>query len=232
MDYYGLEYENLRIEADNDKRYIFERPILIVTVSLAAINFGAVDYFPFIPAFITFMLCFNLLFTANRLLSATRITSYILVVIERDHRPYIGWENLMLHYRELTHKLGRKRVKRLVKEELDRSLLPKRGGFYQIIYWFHIFILFVTYSGFILKKNSPSLWVVLFSLIPILWFLYLLVVYHNNRFRKQLIVENILMEKVLAYVQDKRVLEELMVQYSDKRGTGAKGRARDHKTGR
>ena len=35
---YELEYESLRKEADTNKNYVFERPILIVTVSLAATN--------------------------------------------------------------------------------------------------------------------------------------------------------------------------------------------------
>lgn len=97
---YDLEYENLRREVDIDKKYVFELPILIVTVSLAAINFGPSDYIPYIPAFITILLCFNLLFTVNRLFSAARIITYIMLVIEPDYKPYIaGWENLLLYHR-------------------------------------------------------------------------------------------------------------------------------------
>ncbi|MCF8302475.1 MAG: hypothetical protein K9I94_04295 [Bacteroidales bacterium] len=60
MKDYKLEYESLRKEADTNKNYVFERPILIITLSLASINFGKGEYTPYVPAFITIILCLNL----------------------------------------------------------------------------------------------------------------------------------------------------------------------------
>jgi len=210
---YKLEYENLRKESDTNKNYVFERPILIVTVSLATINFGANDYISYVPAFITILLCFNLLFTVNRLYSSARIIAYITLVIERNYKPYYGWENMLHFHREFTHKIGKKRIKEIVNSELKKEFIPKGYGFYPLIYYFHVFVLIITYSSLFIKVKNLSCLVIVISLITILYFVYLLLKYNNNKMRKNLLYENIILEKVLQYAADNKFLDELIIQY-------------------
>ncbi|MCF8302476.1 MAG: hypothetical protein K9I94_04300 [Bacteroidales bacterium] len=140
-----------------------------------------------------------------------------MLVIERNHRPYIGWENLLLYHREFTNKLGKKRIRKIKENELRDDTIPKGYGFYQIIYYFHIFILVVSYSSLFIKTDKPSSSVVFFSLLTIVYFIYVMIKYNNNRLRKNLLYEKIIMEKVLVYIKHPKIVDQLKEKYPDKR---------------
>lgn len=213
---YKIEYETLREELDLNKRYVFERPILIVTVSLAAINFGTDIWVPYIPAFITALLCFNLSFTVNRLFSSARIIAYISLVVERNHKPYIGWENTLQLHRELASMLGSKRIDKIIKDELVEEAVPRKGyGFYPVIYFFHVFILVVTYASLFVNKYEPSIGMIIISGISTTYFVFLLFRYSTKRLRKNLLYERALMEKVLLFQQDRKIIAKLIKKYPD-----------------
>ena len=213
---YELEYENLRKESETNKNYVFERPILILTVSLATINFGSTEYVPYIPIFITFLLCFNFLFTVNRLYSAARIIAYIMLVIETNHKPYHGWENLLVNHREFTTRLGNKRLRKIVKDVVINEKEQKVYGFYPLIYFFHFFIIVITYSSLFIKLEKIDLLVLVAIVIPFLFFVYLMVIYRISKIRNNLIQERTIMKMVLRYIVDKQILEELFIKYPDK----------------
>ena len=156
-----------------------------------------------------------MLFTVNRLLSAGRIIAYIMLVIEPNYKPYYGWENLLLYHREFTNRLGKKRINKIIKKELREDMIPKGYGFYPIIYYFHIFILIVTYSSLFVKTDKPSCIVLLISLPTIIYFIYLLKKFNNDRLRKNLLNEKILMEKVLIYTKNPQIVKELIKEFPD-----------------
>jgi len=213
---YELEYENLRRESETNKNYVFERPILILTVSLATINFGGEEYIPYIPIFITILLCFNFSFTVNRLYSAARIIAYIMLVIETNHKPYHGWENLLVHHREFTTRLGNKRLSKILKDVVIDEKEQKVYGFYPLIYYFHFFIIAITYSSLFIKVEKIDFPILVFIVISFLYFVYLMVLYRISKIRNNLIQERTVMKMVLRYIVDKQILEELITKYPDK----------------
>ncbi len=83
------EYQTLRQELLESRKYVFERPLLILTAGAAGLNTLKSEYLPLLPVGLGILILFNLWFTINRLLSAARITSYIqLELEERCHGPW------------------------------------------------------------------------------------------------------------------------------------------------
>ncbi|MCX6322346.1 MAG: hypothetical protein NTX93_11180 [Bacteroidia bacterium] len=113
------EYETLRQELNENRKYVFERPLLIITAALVFFEYIAKT--PFImlfPNIIIFLLLFNLKFTSNRLNSSARIVSYIRLFIEKKDPSNYRWESFLSKYREDRNKKGLR--------------------YYPTIYWFHI----------------------------------------------------------------------------------------------
>lgn len=91
----------LRAEMEANRKYIFERPFVILAGAFAAATTltGLVDTAA-LPALVTVLLSFNLWFTFNRLQSTSRIVAYLQYV----HTPersnlWIGWEAALRKYR-------------------------------------------------------------------------------------------------------------------------------------
>ena len=117
------EHQALRLEMAANRRFIFERPVLIITAGIAGLlgfsRIGALT--PSILVFTTALaipclavLWFNLWFTANRLRSNARIVAYIQLVHEPSfplqsgtlrlptpRHPWIGWETALHKWRRL-----------------------------------------------------------------------------------------------------------------------------------
>ena len=96
------EYDTLRHELNENKRYIFERPLLIFSSALVLFKLSPdILFAALIPGFFIFLLVFNLHFTYNRLLSSARIIAYIRLHIECDHTKIdeFYWETFLDNYR-------------------------------------------------------------------------------------------------------------------------------------
>lgn len=92
------EYEVLREELKINRQFVFERPLLIVGVSFAALASVSKEsaVLQGLTLFFLLLLFFNLWFTFNRLSSNSRILGYLRVVHESTEgvlRP--GWENAL-----------------------------------------------------------------------------------------------------------------------------------------
>lgn len=75
---YEKEYELLRNELNDNKKYVFERPLIIFTAACIFLDYiSNTGYIMLFPCLIILLLLFNLHFTANRLNSNARIIAYI-----------------------------------------------------------------------------------------------------------------------------------------------------------
>lgn len=95
------EYNFLRAELNENRKYIFERPLLIIGATLAAaISLSAAARLGLLPFVFLMVLLFNLWFTFNRMESSSRIIAYLQLVHEgRSEYKWIGWENALRVYR-------------------------------------------------------------------------------------------------------------------------------------
>ena len=130
------EYEVLTNELIQGKSYVFERPILIITASLALFQFIEEQYAIYFPIVIIGLLFFNLWFTVNRLESMARIIAYIQLIHEDNETKWFGWETSLRYYRKYL------RIKRLKinKIKIEDSMIYDNIGFYPPIYWMHVIL--------------------------------------------------------------------------------------------
>ncbi len=78
------EYDALRAELQESKRFIFERPVLTVIAIFAAAQLGDSRYLIFLPVIGILLLYFNLLFTYSRL--RDRFRTYFRVILGKGKR--------------------------------------------------------------------------------------------------------------------------------------------------
>lgn len=137
------EHELLRAEMDLNRKYIFERPLLIVAGGItAAATLRELVGFEVLPLVFIVLMGFNLWFTHNRLQSNSRIIAYMQLV----HTPegidlWRGWEAALREFRN-TH---RKRPHR--RSAVDSS----ENRFYGPILTFHVLAVVLT-TGFLLAQ--------------------------------------------------------------------------------
>lgn len=100
-----FEHNYLRTEIETNKKFVFERALIIVGAALAAMLLPqGLKVIPLLGIPVIGALSFNLWFTANRLKSNARIIAYIQLFHESIHPfSWIGWENALRLYR-LWHK--------------------------------------------------------------------------------------------------------------------------------
>lgn len=153
------EYQSLRQELLESKRYVFERPLLIAAVGTAALGAFREAYAPYagaVPLFITGLLLFNLWFTVNRLHSAGRIIAYVqLQLEERRSDPWYGWETSLREYRKW---IKQPAAKKIVARELDLEAVPDALLYYPAIYTLHVgiaLLAFVSSGLIVLRSSSP-----------------------------------------------------------------------------
>ena len=105
------EYKSLRQEHENNRKFIFERPLLIVGATFAsAMTVADKGFLVLLPIPFLALLLFNLWFTHNRAESSARIVSYLQLVHEGVCPVnWIGWENSVRLYRQWIYKTANER---------------------------------------------------------------------------------------------------------------------------
>jgi hypothetical protein len=136
-----LEFEALRNELLQGKRYVFERPILIITVSIAFIQFIDRQFAVYFPIIIIGLLSFNLWFTVNRMGSIARIVAYIQLILEDKSSKWFGWETSLRHYRKWS-KLNKNAADKI---KIDDESVYDNLGYYPTIYYLHIIVTIVVF---------------------------------------------------------------------------------------
>jgi hypothetical protein len=135
------EYDSLREELNQSKKYVFERPLVIVGVGVALITTVSGQYGPPLAAVMTGLLLFNFVFTVNRLMSSARIVAYIQVVLEGDAK-WRGWETSLREYRIWLND-NPEAKKRIVERELNQKAVPDALMYFPMIYNIHIALVFL-----------------------------------------------------------------------------------------
>lgn len=153
------EYRSLQEEHRKNREYIFERPLVVVTI-LAAIAQYILIYespdkglnlmtsslklltFPFL----IYMLYYNLTFTKDKLRSDARIVTYIQLFFEDNSVYWIGWETSLRYHRKWTRETKKivKDIDKWLEQKIEKEYVyHETHWFYRKIYSFHIFLIFV-----------------------------------------------------------------------------------------
>lgn len=170
----SCEYQTLREELLQSKKYVFERPLLIITLSIALIQFLDKHLLGLILFTAVGLLTFNLWFTINRMVSITRISAYIqLVLEERKYGKWIGWESSLRQYRIWKQK-HIKELNALLNSKIDKEAIPKAQGYYKTIYYMHVGVVSLSTIGsianFVTSRSYVDLlYLILTALITILF---------------------------------------------------------------
>jgi len=156
------EYEVLRKELLEAKKYVLARPMLIATISLALIKFrgnttSQDDTILFQSIFIGLYL-FNLLFTIDRMKDMAKKVSYIQLIHENKKSDWIGWETSLMRYRNWQEKYS-KDLRNIVKNIKING--GKYDGYYSLIHGMHILFvalfLIASISEFFSKKPNNEI---------------------------------------------------------------------------
>lgn len=126
------EYDTLRTEMIDGKKYVFERPLLIITIAAAIFQINT-DFGIYFSVIINGLLLFNFWFTVNRLTSMSRIIAYIQVVLEDKEMDWHGWETSLRFYRKWVKENNRKIT-------IPMDTVYDNLGFYPKIFYLHIAI--------------------------------------------------------------------------------------------
>jgi cadmium resistance protein CadD (predicted permease) len=163
------EYDTLRHELLEAKRYVFERPLAIT--ALAAIGLQVFDKPQHIalPLAVSIVTLFNFWFTVNRLQSASRIVAYIQLILEPTSKyTWIGWETSLLRYRMWLKSKGTRQANEYVDANVDLSRSPTTTMYYPPVYYFHgALIALSVLAGLVQFAQETTLWVRTLSLIPV-----------------------------------------------------------------
>lgn len=156
------EYDTLRQELLDAKRYVFERPLAIAALAAAGFQlFNKPQYSALLLA-AELLTVFNLWFTVNRLQSAARIVAYISLVLEPSAGcPWIGWENALRQYRMWLKTTPD--AYEYVSARLEKSAIPDALMYYPPIYYFHAALIgFAILAVLAQLRWDTSLWRLLF----------------------------------------------------------------------
>jgi hypothetical protein len=132
------EYNSLRNELLQNKQYVFERPLLIITATgIAAVQVSDKPSL-ILPVLLIIILWVNLRFTVNRLRSIARIVAYISVVLESAPERWTGWENALRTYRIWIKQHTKEEQRFLLAKHIDQDAIPDAMMFYEPIYLLHV----------------------------------------------------------------------------------------------
>ncbi len=138
------EYVTLREELLQAKRYVFERPLVIVALGFGAITTLEVGYMGAMALVSASLILFNFWFTVNRLMSAARIIAYIQLELEGgSDDTWVGWESCLRYYRKWL-KLDPEGAKKRVDTEVDKNAIPDAMMHYPPIYYLHVALMLAT----------------------------------------------------------------------------------------
>jgi hypothetical protein len=134
------EYESLRQEVLQNKRFVFERPLAIIAAAgLAALQLSASPSMLALPPLVILVLCVNLWFTANRIWSNARIVGYIAVALEPGSGyTWMGWENALRLHRKWTKTHSPEQRQKRIKPHLAFDTMPDSMMFYPMLLGLHV----------------------------------------------------------------------------------------------
>jgi hypothetical protein len=237
MDTRLEEYKFLRQEHENNRKYVFERPLIIVVGMLTAtlsFNGTGADILRLLPILLLAVLWFNLWFTYNRLLSSARIVAYIQLVHEtKKPISWIGWESALLAYREWisTSPKEQRAAVRNAPVRFDSF------GFYLPTYYFHLLCatLFVAltlmqYGASDCQRQAPLsdlnvMWV-LANATALLVFAATLTSYRPSKIRRAIAYNREIWMSVLKPQRQTAVSAKSIRHAGKKRTTDAEGSGR------
>lgn len=147
------EYQSLRAELSQSRRYVFDRPLVIVAVGVAGLEILEAEFVALVPILVPYLLLFNFWFTLNRLKSAARIVAYIQLELEESScGPWVGWESCLREYRRWHNNNERDSV------TVDEKAAGKALMYYPAIRNLHLGLMaFVLYGSSILAAAKGSL---------------------------------------------------------------------------
>lgn len=154
------EYDTLRHELLESKRYVFERPLAIAAFAAASVQFLDKPPAIVLPPAVLALTVFNFWFTVNRLQSAGRIVAYIQLVLEPSSAiPWVGWETSLRLYRQWLNRTPD--ASGYVEARIDKSAVPDGLMYFPAIYNFHIALIgaaILAALGVLLVHPSPWRW--------------------------------------------------------------------------
>ena len=202
----AIEFQTLREELLGGKKYVFERPLLIITVSFAILNLIDKAYIIFLPPISIGLLMFNLWFTTNRMHSIARIAAYIQIELEeKSYKPWIGWETCLRYYRKWI-KLNTNKITEIINRNIDRDTIPDAIGYYPTIFSMHVIVVLIAFSGsvFIMFRDISFVTIILFSIstiVTLLFFIFSIRGWHPNKIKNTIENNRVIWIEVFKYLQ-------------------------------
>jgi uncharacterized membrane protein len=156
----GQEYNTLRQELLEAKRYVFERPLAITALGAIGLQVFDKPQHVALPVAVALLTLFNFWFTVNRLQSAARICAYIQLVLEPSatHR-WEGWETSLRQYRTWLKSLPTPQASKHVDTLMVVAAAPDALMYYPPVYYFHCaLMLFSALGGLVQFSLETAVW--------------------------------------------------------------------------
>lgn len=159
------EYNTLRQELLEAKRYVFERPLAITAIAAIGLQSFEKPQHIALPFAISLLTLFNYWFTVNRLQSAARIVAYVNLVLEPGARlRWVGWETSLRCYRQWLGSRTEREARDYVDANLERSAAPDALMYYPPVYYFHEALMaFASVLAAVQLTQDATLWAWMFS---------------------------------------------------------------------
>ena len=184
-----VEHNTLRAELLQNKQYVFERPLLIVTAAgVAAVQLSGNPSVLLLPLLLIVLLLINLWFTVNRLKSIARISAYIEIILERAQHKWIGWENSLRSHRMWTKRHNKQEQNEALSKHIKQDAIPDAMMFYGPLYLLHvvtvIVALAVSWLSLVSSSGYPTIVSFVLTLFAAILFIgYCLGPYHPKKMR-------------------------------------------------
>lgn len=140
------EYKSLRDEARESRRYVFERPLVILAGMAAATQISNIRLAAVLILVAATLLRFNFTFTVNRVRSAARIVAYLQTSTEERRGPGIGWESALCAYR-FWYMENKQKCEHLEDKLKASDEIPDSTMFYPAVYYLHIAFMIYAFGG-------------------------------------------------------------------------------------
>jgi hypothetical protein len=141
------EYSTLREELLQAKRYVFERPLLIVALGVGGLTTLEIEYSAALALVLASLILFNFWFTVNRLMSAARIVAYVQLQLEEGTaESWTGWESSLRYYRKWL-KRDPAGAKAEIDAAMDKDAVPDAMLHYPPIYQLHMALMVAAAVG-------------------------------------------------------------------------------------
>jgi len=155
------EYDALRAELQDGRKYIFERPLVIAALATAGAQFLDKPPALILPPVLAVLSVFNFWFTVNRIRSACRMVAYIQLVLEPSATvPWLGWETSLREYRKWIKRNGDASTAS-VTSRIDHDAVPDALTYYPSLYYFHMGLIggaTLIALGLLIQYGTPWRW--------------------------------------------------------------------------